>query len=129
MESAEHQLRLSRLGRADIGRHLAIDGDGNVEVRIDPAYTDTIREVKVEEWADKDGMPVRRTTIKLADPMPALQALARVKGWEKEEGNGEVNKVALDILGAASIETFKAAYLKLIAGENGHGRPVRCPPG
>jgi phage terminase small subunit len=123
MDAAEHQLRLSRMGRADIGHHLAIDQDGSVEVRLDPDYTDIIRELRVEERADKDGMPVRRTTIKVADPVPALQGLARVKGWEKSEPKGAANDETLAILGAVSVEAFKAAYLKLIAGGNGHGGP------
>lgn len=83
MEAAEHQLRLSRLGRADIGRHLAIHEDGNVEVRIDPAYADIISELKVEERVDANGMRLRRTTIRIADPMSALQQLARLRGWDE----------------------------------------------
>jgi len=92
MASAEHLLRLSRLGRADIGRHLSIDQDGNVEVRVDPAYTEIIRELRIEERADKDGMPVRRTTIKVADPVPALQGLAKVRGWERAIPGSEVRR-------------------------------------
>lgn len=126
MESAEHQLRLSRMGRADIGRHLdaeAINALGIPGLKLDAAHTETIREIAWEHVVGTGGMATTRVRIKVADPVPALQGLARLKGWEKADGGGEVNKQALAILGAVTVEAFKAAYLKLIAGGNGHGGP------
>jgi len=70
-------------------------------------------------------MPVRRTTIRVADPVPALQALARVRRWDSVERANGVNKLALDILGAVTIAEFKVAYLRLMAGGNGDGASDR----
>ena len=46
-----------------------------------------------------------------------------MKGWEKAEeaaGTGPLPE-ALALLGAVTVQTFKEAYLKLIAGGNGAG--------
>lgn len=122
MASAEHQLQLSRMGRADIGRHLEIDQDGNVQVRIDPAYTDSICEVRVEERTDKDGMPVRRTTIRVTDPVPALQALARVRGWDgpAAQPNGP-NPLWTAVLGELPQGLLKKTYLRMLQASSGNG--------
>jgi phage terminase small subunit len=125
MESAEYQLRLSRLGRADIGKHLEIDAEGVPKVRVDPAHTGFIREVRVEEFVGSDGQIKTTTTLKVADSLPALVALGRVRGWEKPESQPADTGLALQILGAVTVKAFKDAYLKLVAAGNGNGTGSR----
>ena len=35
-----------------------------------------------------------RVRIKVADPVPALAALAKAKGWDKQDGNGDRRRMA-----------------------------------
>ena len=93
VESAERMaadeviVRLSRLARADIGQHLRWGEDGEPYLRIDPAHTDTIRELRQRDGppnGDKAPAWVERM-VKVADPRPALEALARIHGLDGKQ--------------------------------------------
>jgi hypothetical protein len=84
MEAAEVVERLSRQARADLGHHLAWTEAGEPYIRINPEHTDTIRELRQREGPPgEDGRPLWiERTIKVADPRPAQEALARIHGLD-----------------------------------------------
>lgn len=117
METAEVMLRLSRQGRADIGKHLSVDDDGNWSVRPSKEHTDTIRHLKSRSGCDKDGMAWTETEIKVADPVPALQSLARIYGLEKESDSGKVVNINIEkLLAVVSPEQLREANRLALMG-------------
>ena len=80
MDKPELLARLSRLARADIGKHLKIEG-GVPIVSVDAEHTDIIREVTVRN-AGGDG-PFTEVKLKIADPRPALVDIAEILGLKK----------------------------------------------
>lgn len=67
-------LEMARLGLSDIGKVVAVDGNDQRPLLISELDEDTRRAIKEIEFTP---MGVR---IKLADKLPALQAMARVMG-------------------------------------------------
>lgn len=88
MGAEEVQERLATLARADIGRHLAFDEKGDPRLAVSKDHTGIIREfVEEREITRKAGDTEVSTTvrrIKVADPLPALQTLAKIHGLEKD---------------------------------------------
>ena len=130
MGKEETLLRLSRQARADIGRHLSFNAAGDVALQVSKDHTDIIREyVEEEVRTHKEGetiTEVRTKRLKVADPVPSLQTLAKIHGLEKP-GPGQgltVNgNVLLQVALDAGIprEKFGELGRRLLAGLNGHG--------
>ena len=87
MDEAELLWRLTMIGRSDIGSHLEIAEDGSFRVKLDRQKTGIVREVVTKEimGGDEGKGAVLETRIKVADPLPALLGLAKIKGIEPEE--------------------------------------------
>ena len=81
MDKPELLARLSRLARADIGKHLKIE-DGVPSIHVDPEYTDIVREITVKRTANEGGVATE-TKLKIADPRPALVDIAEILGLKK----------------------------------------------
>lgn len=107
--------RLAMIARADAGVHLSINGDGDATVVLDPKQTGILREitsVRRTVGKDADGNPKveLETKIKVADPLPALNLLARHHRLIQEKaatdsgGVKEIRERVLMVL-AASPET------------------------
>ena len=130
MGKEETLLRLSRQARADIGRHLRFGEAGDVSLRVSKDHTDIIREYVEEEVrttkAGETLTEVRTKRLKVADPVPSLQTLAKIHGLEKP-GPGQgltVNgNVLLQVALDAGIprEKFGELGRRLLAGLNGNG--------
>ena len=129
MGKEETLLRLSRQARADIGRHLSFNAAG-VSLQVSKDHTDIIREYVEEEVrttkAGETLTEVRTKRLKVADPVPSLQTLAKIHGLEKP-GPGQgltVNgNVLLQVALDAGIprEKFGELGRRLLAGLNGNG--------
>lgn len=112
MSAAEVQERLTTLARADLGAHLEVDADGVPRVKIDPAQTYILREVSTRHGPEDEvrgGATWTETKVRVADPRPALEALARIKGL----GEGARSDGGVTITGPVLVQ--------LLGGGNGNG--------
>jgi hypothetical protein len=116
MEKPELLARLTRIARADVGKHLKIE-NGQAEVHLDPEHTDIIREITVKDGPRDDAgkRMWTETRLKVADPVVPLQGLARIYGLEKTRPTLNANvwvavmaKAGLDVeaLHAAAVATL-----------------------
>jgi len=123
MEQTELLARLTRHGRADIGKHLKFSEDGKLlGVEVDPQYTEIIRDLELKEGPrdEKTGKPLwTETKVRVADPMPALGQLAKYHGLEKAAQGQLSATVWLAIFQRAGLtgERLRAAALATLEVE------------
>jgi hypothetical protein len=82
MDKAELMGRLSRMARADVGKHLKVT-DGIPAVHVDAENTDIIREITVKRTVGTDGVSTE-TRLKIADPVTPLMGIAEIYGLKKQ---------------------------------------------
>lgn len=77
--------RLSAIGRASLKPHMAFNGEGEfVGINVDPDHADGIRQIKTKQIMGIEGAAgLVETEVRIADPLPALQTLAKYHGLEK----------------------------------------------
>lgn len=125
MGAQEVQERLARIARADIGEHLSFDAEGQPKLQLSQDNTGTIREyVEEREVTRKAGETEVSTTvrrIKVADPLPALQTLAKIHGLEKDGSNPPQNNTL--VLAGLDPEILRA-LLRHAIGNAGHAPAI-----
>ena len=124
MKAQEVLARLTRIGRASMRPHLQVVDGEVVGTKIDPEHADTLRELTFTRRTRGQGDTAYtedEVRAKVADPMPALEALRKYHGLEKvpKDGGNTINVLA--VLGDMDTDVLRAIRDSLAARELGDG--------